>query len=149
MFADDTSDTEIQLAKMLGAFKRMKIPSTQEVLSLSEPNDTERLVPFETETRLKRSSTENIYLLSSKMTRYLSSHEFEVRGSTGKIYIVKIGPRLECSCHDRMMRSTHCKHILYILVHELKLIDLRNQVFSTLYPSEQVTYTSIVYTPDL
>ncbi|GAA5795766.1 hypothetical protein HPULCUR_001128 [Helicostylum pulchrum] len=77
MFTDDTSDTEIQLAKMLGAFKRMKIPSTQEVLSLSEPNDTERLVPFETETRLKRSSTENIYLLSSKMTRYLSSHEFE------------------------------------------------------------------------
>ncbi|GAA5811977.1 hypothetical protein MFLAVUS_005424 [Mucor flavus] len=61
-----------------------------------------------------------------------------LRGSTGKIYTVKIGPRLECSCYDRMLRSAHCKHILYILVHELKLIDLRNKVFTTLYPSEQI-----------
>lgn len=47
MFEDDiSSDTEIELAKMLGAFKRMKMPSTQQVLSLPELNDTERLVPI-------------------------------------------------------------------------------------------------------
>ncbi|KAI9366478.1 hypothetical protein BD770DRAFT_376287 [Pilaira anomala] len=126
-----SSDTEIQLANSLGSFKASKNV-------LNQASSDERIIPYSTETRLKKSIHENIRLISSKMTEYLSSHEFQVRGSTGKAYTVKIGPKLDCSCRDQTTRKIHCKHLLYILLQEMKITDLKHPIYSTLTPSDQV-----------
>ncbi|GAN07269.1 hypothetical protein MAM1_0154c06765 [Mucor ambiguus] len=46
-------------------------------------------VPDELKVRSKRAVEERIRLVSSDMIRYLRKHEFKVRGTTGKVRIVK------------------------------------------------------------
>ncbi|KAK4509953.1 CorA metal ion transporter [Mucor velutinosus] len=95
-------------------------------------------IPNEIKVRSKRAVEEHIRLLSSDMIRYLRKHEFKVRGTTGKVYTVIIGNRLECTCRDYQIRKCHCKHILYILLKELKIRDLSMEIFKTLYPSDEI-----------
>ncbi|KAL7308762.1 hypothetical protein PS15m_011929 [Mucor circinelloides] len=95
-------------------------------------------IPNELRVRSQRAVEEHIRLVSSEMIRYLRKHEFKVRGTTGKIYTVTIGPRLECTCRDYQIRKYHCKHILYILFKELKIQDLSAAIFTTLFPSDEI-----------
>lgn len=55
-----------------------------------------------------------------------------------QVYTVIIGDRLQCTCHDYQIRKCHCKHILYILLKELKIRDLSMEIFATLFPSDEV-----------
>ncbi|CEP16325.1 hypothetical protein [Parasitella parasitica] len=115
-------------------------------------------IPDEMKVRCQRALDEPIRLISSEMIRYLKKHEFKgnkkhvgltgsysqilikvpVRGTTGKIYTVIIGPRLECNCRDHQIRKGHCKHILFILLNELKIQAMSSPIFSTLFPTDQV-----------
>lgn len=61
-----------------------------------------------------------------------------------KEYTVTIGPKLHCTCRDHNVRGTHCKHILFILLRELKVTDLKSPVYETLTPSDKVTYASFI-----
>lgn len=62
-----------------------------------------------------------------------------------KEYTVTIGPKLHCTCRDHNVRGTHCKHILFILLKELKVTDLKSPVYETLTPSDKVTYASFYF----
>ncbi|CAO3693138.1 unnamed protein product [Rhizopus stolonifer] len=125
-------DIEKKAFEMLNVFMKDK-PHEEE----PSTDYHEQRVPEALEVRLDRMSKQNIKLISSEMTVYLNSHTFQVKGSTGQIYKVTVGPRLQCTCRDHISRATHCKHILYILLKELKVLDLKLRIYETLYPSNQ------------
>ncbi|OBZ89320.1 hypothetical protein A0J61_02630 [Choanephora cucurbitarum] len=138
-----STDTEQQIGYMLDQFVKEEhfvtptLPSTttdDNTISTPPPQPASK-IPDQLESRLKRVSKEPIRILSSKMTNYENGHEFKVRGSTGKTYIVTIGPKLDCTCYDHKIRSVHCKHILYVLLKELKVQDLTSTIYITQFPS--------------
>ncbi|KAI8641396.1 hypothetical protein BD408DRAFT_418210 [Parasitella parasitica] len=156
----DSSNTEQELMLMLNTFMKGKKPQHPKLLdppasidddatvnsssSLSTSFSTLAIerqaknIPDELKVRSQRALDEPIQLVSSEMIRYQRKHEFKVRGTTGKIYIVTIGPRLECNCRDHQIRKGHCKHILFILLRELRIQDMSSPIFSTLFPTDQV-----------
>ncbi|KAI7893746.1 uncharacterized protein EV154DRAFT_600588 [Mucor mucedo] len=135
--SSSNSDTESELADMLRKFTiHKKIETVSDYIKQNE-NPPMPFVNDHTEVRLQRSCKQDIRLLSSKMTRRFLSHEFEVRGSTGQNYTVKIGPKLDCTCRDHRTRATHCKHILFILSQELKIQNYSSIIYVTLFPTDQ------------
>ncbi|ORE08260.1 hypothetical protein BCV72DRAFT_92950 [Rhizopus microsporus var. microsporus] len=140
--SNHNSDTEQQAAKILNTYakgkeKAYELSDDDQFLSESDIEDIEQTVP-ELEIRLERMAKQNIRLVSSEMTAYMKSHDFKVKGSTGTEYTVTIGPKLHCTCRDHNVRGTHCKHILFILLRELKVTDLKSPVYETLTPSDKV-----------
>ncbi|KAG1273367.1 hypothetical protein G6F65_011089 [Rhizopus arrhizus] len=138
-----SSDSEEQASRILNTFMKGKESAynneeDENLLSTSDIEDIEQTVPEELEARLERMAKQNIKLVSSQMVTYRKSHEFKVKGSTGKTYSVTIGPKIYCDCRDHNVRGTHCKHILYILLKELKVSDLKSPVYETLTPSDKV-----------
>ncbi|CAO3606630.1 unnamed protein product [Mucor fragilis] len=157
----DTSSTEQELVFMLSTFMKGRKPQhpvkqIQHAVVIEEDttnNSSSALstsfstlaienqakdIPDALKARSKRAVEERIRLVSSEMIRYLRKHEFKVRGTTGKVYTVIIGDRLQCTCHDYQIRKCHCKHILYILLKELKIRDLSMEIFATLFPSDEI-----------
>ncbi|KAI8373296.1 hypothetical protein BD560DRAFT_446338 [Blakeslea trispora] len=141
-----STDTEQQIGYMLDQFVKEEhfvtptLPSNtpdDNTMPTPLPQPTSK-IPDQLESRLKRVSKEPIRILHSKMTSFQNSHEFKVKGSTGKTYIVTIGPKLDCTCHDHKIRSVHCKHILYVLLKELKVQDLSSTIYITQFPSDDL-----------
>ncbi|KAI5252623.1 hypothetical protein E4T42_03276 [Aureobasidium subglaciale] len=55
------------------------------------------------------------------------SEEVDLAGSTGNVYTVKITHVPECTCPDfRINRNPQCKHILYVLLKILKVLEPLN-----------------------
>ncbi|KAL0135065.1 hypothetical protein V8B55DRAFT_1556997 [Mucor lusitanicus] len=154
----DMSNTEQELVFMLSTFMKGRKPQhpvkqIQNTLMIEDDNTIHsssalstsfsalaienKDIPEDLKVRSKRALEERIRLVSSDMIRYLRKHEFKVRGTAGKVYTVIIGNRLECTCRDYQIRKCHCKHILYILLKELKVRDLSKEVFTTLFPSDE------------
>ncbi|KAI8097615.1 uncharacterized protein BX664DRAFT_258347, partial [Halteromyces radiatus] len=86
--------------------------------------------------RIERARREKLFVIS-RNPKDSTKEEFQVTGSTGNLYTVKIGPILSCSCADFRYRRRHCKHMLMIL---LKMFSLpaTSPIFQTMTPSHDV-----------
>jgi len=73
----------------------------------------------DTDGRIERAKTEKIYLVNRNINN--DSALFDVMGSSGKIYQVKLSGHPTCTCPDHSLRKSRCKHILFILVRIFKL----------------------------
>ncbi|KAI7904525.1 uncharacterized protein BX663DRAFT_502686 [Cokeromyces recurvatus] len=66
--------------------------------------------------RVVRALKQKMFILSRELDSNDDSVEkFDVLGSIGNCYTVKIGQTISCTCMDNRMRRRHCKHILMIL----------------------------------
>ena len=66
--------------------------------------------------RRQRSLTEPIYLLKMKPIKNKFMREFNVVGTSGEIYTVKINQNPSCSCPDNECNGNICKHIYFIFL---------------------------------
>lgn len=78
--------------------------------------------------RLERANTERIFLISSQLNQNV--FEFEVMGSTGKIYKVKLDNKATCSCPDNSYRRNKCKHILFMFSKIFKVPDIEKNKYT-------------------
>ncbi len=73
--------------------------------------------------RKARSLVQPIYLIESVYPSNLYEREYVVMGSTGNVYHVKIDTGCECTCPDFAQRGTRCKHIYFVLIKIMKVIE--------------------------
>ncbi|CAM6112280.1 unnamed protein product [Calypogeia fissa] len=77
-----------------------------------------------TSERITRAFQHRLYLLDKKLVgedpNSPTSCHFDVLGSTGNVYEVKLQQRPSCTCPD-FPRSGLCKHILFVMLRVLKL----------------------------
>lgn len=86
--------------------------------------------------RIERAFAHRLYLLSARAEG--AGACFDVLGSTGNVYGVKLLPSgSECSCLDFAKASGVCKHVLFVMLRVLKLPREDHRVWQTsLVPSE-------------
>jgi len=74
------------------------------------------------EERKSRGLTQNIYLIDIITEK--TQKTFEVMGTSGSTYNVKITNRPECSCLDYKNRRRRCKHIYFVLMRIMGLPEI-------------------------
>ncbi|KAI9849236.1 MAG: hypothetical protein M1837_004695 [Sclerophora amabilis] len=81
--------------------------------------------------RLERVLTQRMFLLDRDMGDGSGAGpegSFDLAGTTGNVYTVKIRNLPSCTCPDNQVKGNQCKHIIYVLVNVLKAPeDLRYQ----------------------
>ncbi|KAI9751692.1 MAG: hypothetical protein M4579_005958 [Chaenotheca gracillima] len=73
--------------------------------------------------RLERVVTQRMFLLDRTVVEDSvdgPEGEFDLAGTTGNVYTVKIGKVPSCTCPDNREKRNQCKHIIYVLVNVLK-----------------------------
>lgn len=78
--------------------------------------------------RKYRAINEKLYLLSSHNNE--DCLLYNVTGSTGNVYSVKVSSMSSCTCPDFIKRHNKCKHIYFVLLKVLKLEDDNKQFYS-------------------
>src|SRR5438552_8999562 len=99
------------------------------------------------EERKARGLTQNIYLIDIITER--TQKTFEVMGTSGSTYNVKISNRPECSCLDFKNRRRRCKHIYFVLMRIMGLSETASDepYFSNLQLEAMYKNTSKVMRP--
>lgn len=75
--------------------------------------------------RINRGRTQKIYLVNRNVDD--TSAKFDVMGTTGNIYSVKLSGSPTCTCPDFSQRKKRCKHIFFMLA-KIFAIDNPNQL---------------------
>ena len=74
------------------------------------------------QSRKERGQTQKIFLVACHgNTEYERS--YDVMGTTGNVYTVRVKTIPECSCPDYQTRNRRCKHIYFVL---LRIMELSN-----------------------
>ena len=83
---------------------------------------------FEKNSRIEKCKKQKIFLLQ---INDISDTEktFEIQGSTGNVYTVKINNELSCNCPDYIIRRNRCKHIYFVLIRILKCENTEEDYF--------------------
>lgn len=63
--------------------------------------------------RMARGKTQKIYLVNRNVDN--ENATFDVMGTTGNIYSVKLNGAPTCTCPDFSLRHKRCKHIFFML----------------------------------
>lgn len=79
--------------------------------------------------RVERAKTQRIYLVNRNVEN--ESAIFDVMGSRGIIYKVKLSGSPSCTCPDYETRHSRCKHILFILIRIFNVDDPYQEKFTT------------------
>ena len=82
--------------------------------------------------RKERGICQNIFLIEVVYNEQCNDflREFIVLGSTGNVYSVKIKKEPECSCPDFITRNKRCKHIYFILIKVMNVLDVDKESYS-------------------
>ncbi|CDH61417.1 ring finger domain-containing protein [Lichtheimia corymbifera JMRC:FSU:9682] len=72
------------------------------------------------QSRLQRALTQRMFVFRREQKSQYHA-EFQVLGSTGNLYTVKIANHMTCSCFDYVSRHLHCKHLLLVLARVFNL----------------------------
>ncbi|KAK4519506.1 Elongation of fatty acids protein 2 [Mucor velutinosus] len=87
--------------------------------------------------RILRAMKQRMFVMSRELSPQDDTIEnFEVIGSIGNTYTVTIGNVISCSCMDHIIRRTHCKHILMVLLKVYRL-GLDSPMFQSLRTSNE------------
>ena len=83
---------------------------------------------YEKNSRIEKCKKQKIFLLQ---INEISDTEktFEIQGSTGNVYTVKINNELSCNCPDYIIRRNRCKHIYFVLIRILKCENTEEDYF--------------------
>lgn len=93
-------------------------------------------------TRVDKALNERIYLTECSKIYSSSGNNFKfnVMGSRGISYKIKINDKIECSCPDHTNRHNICKHIMFVLIRMLKINS--NHVFNHHHANNSLKVTS-------
>lgn len=73
--------------------------------------------------RKQRGVTQKLFLIETLQIKDETSREYIIMGSTGNVYNVNITHNPTCTCPDYITRGNRCKHIFFVLVRIMKVID--------------------------
>lgn len=79
--------------------------------------------------RIERAKTQKIYLCNRNIDDTCA--KFDVIGTSGNIYTVKLNGTPECTCPDFSQRKKRCKHIFFMLTKIFNITDPYKEKFST------------------
>lgn len=91
--------------------------------------------PDNVDRRMQRGKTQKIYLVNRNVDD--STATFNVMGTTGNIYEVKLSGSPTCSCPDFCQRRNRCKHIFFMLA---KIFAIKNPYQATFSKAEIENY---------
>ncbi|KAI9797818.1 MAG: hypothetical protein M1833_005321 [Piccolia ochrophora] len=138
--ADDSSAFEVvdltedaaPAKKVFKAPSKTARPSTSKSKTLSPTKSVQekRLrryrshAPQSFEERLERVLTQRMFVIDREDSGSADCPEgvFEMAGTTGNVYTVKIGNLPSCTCPDNQ-KGNQCKHIVYVMVNVLKVSE--------------------------
>ena len=81
--------------------------------------------------RKQRGATQNIFLIETLICDdNILERKYVVMGSTGNVYNVIIKDIPECTCPDYMTRGKRCKHIYFILIRVMRIINEDQEEYS-------------------
>ena len=89
-------------------------------------NDFSDSSNYATSQRINRGKTQKIYLVNRNVDE--STANFNVMGTTGNIYEIKLLGSPTCTCPDFCQRKSRCKHIFFMLA-KIFLVKDPHQVF--------------------
>lgn len=81
------------------------------------------------QSRKSRGKTQKIFLVSCHNNKEYERC-YDVMGTTGNVYTVKIKNVPECTCPDHQTRNSRCKHIYFVLLRIMKLADAGENNYS-------------------
>ena len=73
--------------------------------------------------RKQRGITQKLFLIETLKKKDEKSREYVIMGSTGNVYNVNITNDPTCTCPDYTNHANRCKHIFFVLVRIMKVID--------------------------
>ena len=76
-------------------------------------------------TRKNRGLTQKLFIIESK-----SDYDYVIMGSTGNVYDVTISNIPTCTCPDFTTRGNRCKHIYFIMMKIMKVINDEQEEYS-------------------
>ena len=76
-------------------------------------------------TRKNRGLTQKLFIIESK-----SDYDYVIMGSTGNVYDVTISNIPTCTCPDFTTRGNRCKHIYFIMMKIMKVINDDREEYS-------------------
>lgn len=79
--------------------------------------------------RINRGKTQKIYLVNRNVND--TNATFDVMGTTGNIYSVKLSGSPTCTCPDFTQRKKRCKHIFFMLAKIFIVNDPHQKKFTT------------------
>ena len=82
--------------------------------------------------RIERCYTDNIYLIESLPPEdtYPYQRIYVIMGHSGKIYNVTISNVPNCTCPDFVHKGHRCKHIYFVLMRIMNIINYKEKYFS-------------------
>ena len=82
--------------------------------------------------RIERCYTDNIYLIESlpPEEKYPNQRVYVIMGHSGKIYNVTISNVPNCTCPDFVHKGNRCKHIYFVLMRIMNIINYSEKYFS-------------------
>ncbi|KAM3515411.1 hypothetical protein MY11210_000973 [Beauveria gryllotalpidicola] len=123
------SDSSVEILEIRSVNKK---PRTEEERSAPPPpprrEEEQRLHVFQPtppprfERIYQRATTERFFVLSRERYDagdYCPQERFELAGTTGNVYTIRIGRELWCDC-PHALKGNQCKHLVYILHRVLK-----------------------------
>lgn len=78
--------------------------------------------------RMNRGKTQRIYLANRNVDD--NSAQFEILGTTGNVYTVKLSGSPTCTCPDFSQRKKRCKHIFFMLAKIFNVTDPHKEKFT-------------------
>lgn len=73
--------------------------------------------------RKQRGVSQKIFLIESHINKENYEGKFMIMGSTGNVYEVVIKNNPTCTCPDYTTRNKRCKHIYFVLLRIMKVVD--------------------------
>ena len=82
--------------------------------------------------RIERCYTDNIYLIESlpQEEEYPYKRIYVIMGHSGKIYNVTITNNPNCTCPDYVQRGHRCKHIYFVLMRIMNILNYSEESYS-------------------
>ena len=80
--------------------------------------------------RKQRAIVQKLFLIETIEKKDDLSREYVIMGSTGNVYNITITNNPTCTCPDYLTRSSRCKHIFFVLVRIMKVIDPDKKIYT-------------------
>ena len=103
--------------------------SKYKILNLKLLDDEEDNQNSQTNQRINRGKTQKIYLVNRNVNDQTAI--FNIMGTTGNIYEVKLSGSPTCTCPDFSQRHSRCKHIFFMLAKIFNVKDPNQKNFTS------------------